>query len=635
MAATEPLPIMAYKSEILASTAEYLIIEAETGSGKTTMVPRWFMERGDRVLVAIPLIEAIIGTAEYVADQMGIELGQEVGYHTSLQKCYDWERTRLLFCTTGLALMRELGRTGGFNVLMLDEIHQWSVEQETLEAWAWQQRCEAEGPFEQIVVLSATMQADKLAQARNDAPVMTVPGRSYPIEDRPRARRIAQDVQILVREGHDVLVFLPGQAEIYRLQEELTDKLAVDAYVFPFLASMRRQEKDVVYMSQAVPRVILSTNALETGRTLVPSDGRKLAVVDSGLERRMEVGTDGIEVLVKRPIARATAEQRRGRTGRVGPGIYIDHCPRRQDERAEYPVPEIQRCRIECMVIRLAWAGYNAETLPFFHAVEPSILAHAQETLMALGAFEEDGRTPTPDGRLFAQMPVAVECARMLIEAKRLGVTGDILTLVSIMHVRGIRLMGSDTWRALIPNEHESELMAELALWQMADGAEDHELVHMGIDAAAFRRSEAARLRLFNRLDHIEMNNASSGDRDAILKACLAGWIRYVYHRIPGTTRYRGRGACEYTLTRRWVGDRESPPEWVIAEPRQFDRLQCRSGADKMDALFGERKPRHRLVLANAVSLDWLLRHAPHIVSVHDGAFLFYGAPLDYETEDA
>lgn len=380
----DALPIEAFYRDITECEAPYIIVEAETGSGKSTLVPQWYWELGSRVLVTEPLIETVIGTSEYVAELMGCEIGTTVGYRTANDRC-DSPDSEILFCTDGLALVRELSGHNRFDVLVLDELHEWNKNQSTLEAWAWKHLLAGDSSFKKIVVLSATLASKELSSKRGGAPVFKVPGRQFPIEDRRAGASIEVDVRTLVAENFDVLVFHPGEAEIMRTIEALE---GIGAELIPFYGKLDRTEKDRAYQSYGRPKVVVSTNALETGRTLLPSTGRNLAVVDSGMERHIEL-VDGIEGLYLKPIAKARSQQRRGRTGRVGPGVYIDHCP--SSDRPAYPVPEILRTRLDQTVLRLACQGYDASELPFFHDLDHDVIVDAKRALVALGAMNTKG----------------------------------------------------------------------------------------------------------------------------------------------------------------------------------------------------------------------------------------------------
>lgn len=595
------LPIEQYKKRIMACRAPYFIVEAETGSGKTTCIPQWFYERGASVLVTEPLIETTIGAAEHVARLMRCKLGTTVGYASGFEKEYSRE-TRILFCTDGLALVRELVGWRRFSILLLDELHEWNVNQSTLEAWAYDQLLQGTLPFKQVVALSATMDTEALAKARGNAPLFRVPGRQYPIEDRPKGMSIEADIRALVAEGHDALVFQPGKEEIAQTIKKLN---GIPAHVFPFHAQLTRVEKRLAYANYTNrPKVVISTNALETGRTLLPSKGRRLAVVDSGMERRTELTEEGIEALILSPIAQSSSTQRRGRTGRVGEGIYIDHCPVEKAKRPRYPIPEILRTRIDQTVLRLAVAGYDAARLPFFHKVDTTVIARARKTLSLLGALANEGQSVTAIGNLMARLPLSAEYARMIVEAEKFEVVGDVLTIASILEVGSIRDRMSAAWQEFA-RDTESDLLVELSLWVLAEGGDDADLKDMGIVPAAFRRAEKIRCKIYNTLHAIGFTLDTldgSGDRVAVMRACAAGMVEHLYRKGNGSREYVSRYGEKRWLSKQSVIYGE--PDWIVGVP--WD-VGVKGG--------GIHYTRRYITMASLFDPSWLIELAPELVS--------------------
>ena len=590
----ETLPIEAFKAEIIGSDSPYIIVEAETGSGKTTEVPQWFREQGMRVLVTEPLVETVIGTSEYVARMAGVRLGREIGYRTANNR-NDSHDTGILFCTDGLALVLELSGLNRFEVLVIDELHEWNTNQSTLEAWAWKHVQDGDSPFKKVVVLSATLDSDELSRKRGNAPVFRVPGRQFPIADRAARGSLTGDVRTMVDEGCDVLVFQPGKKEINKTIDELT---GINAELIPFHGQLDRIEKDRAYRSYPRPKVVVSTNALETGRTLVPSPGRKLAVVDSGLERRVEL-VDGIEGLYLRPIAKARSKQRRGRTGRIGEGIYIDHSP--SGSRSEYPVPEILRTRLDQTVLRLAVAGCDAADLPFFHDLDSDVIVDAKRALRALGALSDDG-TVTKTGRLMARLPVSVQYARMIVEAGKRGVVDDVLTIASILEVGGINDR-TDAWRRFT-NETESDLIAQLDVWNAARGKRGEELGKMGVFAKSFFRAREVRSELVSALRARRVRFGSSGNRTEILKACVAGMVDHLFKNEYGD--YRNGGAIRQKARESVVSD---SAKWVVGLPKDISFRNRKGYSCTLNLV----------AMCTKVDPTWLAEVAPQLVQTEEG----------------
>jgi HrpA-like RNA helicase len=586
------LPIDEFKRSITACESSYIIVEAETGSGKSTQVPQWFLERCMSVLVAEPLIETVIGTAEFVAQQVGCELGTTVGYRTGQQHC-DSQETKILFATDGLAMVRELAGHNHYDVLVIDELHQWNSNQSTLEAWAWKGLQEGTLPFKKVIVLSATIDSVGLSKKRGNAPIFKVHGRSFPIVDRKAGPSIASDVAQLVNEGYDVLVFQPGKAEINDLISNLK-LIKVNAELFPFHGGLEREEKNKVYRSYTRPKVIVSTNALETGRTVLPSKGRMLAIVDSGMERRIEL-VNGVETLILAPISKAQAKQRRGRTGRVSEGVYIDHCL--VEKRSMYPTPEIRRTRLDQTVLRLAVFGFDALELPFFHELDNATVIEAKRSLRVLGAMTNSGKV-TEIGREMSRLPLSVQYARMIVEAQNLGVLDDVITIAAILEQGGINDR-SEAWKGLVGGEEESDLMAQLQLWKAAQKMTNSQRKERGIHVGAFRHVKETYQKLVEVLQHGEMELTSTGSRENILRACVTGMVDHLFRHEFG--RYRNGDGIYRELGR---GSVVSKSDWIVGVPKGI-QIKTWEGPKILKLV----------VMATKVTPSFLAEVAPHLVS--------------------
>ncbi|MBI2589723.1 hypothetical protein HYW32_01710 [Candidatus Berkelbacteria bacterium] len=639
----DALPIEAFKAAIIGCAAPYMIVEAETGSGKSTMVPQWYHELGNSVLVTEPLIETVIGTSEYVAQLMGVPFGTTVGYRTGKGR-QDSAETSILFCTDGLALVRELAGHNRFDILIIDELHEWNTNQSTLEAWAWKHLQEGNSVFKKIVVLSATLASDELARKRGNAPVFKVPGRQFPIVDRPAGATIEADIAKLVAEGFDVLCFQPGEAEIVATVARLQ---SLDAELIPFYGKLKREEKDRAYKRYDRPKVVVSTNALETGRTLVPSPGRRLAVVDSGMERRVEL-VSGVEGLYLKPIAKARGQQRRGRTGRLGEGVYIDHCP--SAERPGYPVPEIMRTRLDQTVLRLAIAGYDAAELPFFHQLDRQVIADAKKALKGLGAIDQAGKV-TEVGYAINRLPIEVHSARMILEAAQRGVVDDVIVIAACLDAGDI-VARSGEWRSFFGvKETESDLLAQLAVLVALIGqntiehllgtAPRQEVFNKNLKRKQreSRREQVKRaLREADRsLKQVDWREAgivgmnikrayaqiptladavrgvgdvefgSFGSQQDTLKACSTGLVDHLYRKSSSYSgRYQNGGNGERELAKEsCLMKRSSLPEWLVGQP--FDLgITDRRGRSMTLRLIKN---------ASAVDPTWLAEVAPHLAS--------------------
>jgi len=311
------LPIEKFRADIVTAVEEnsVVIITAETGAGKSTQVPQFLLEAGYDLVITQPRRLAARSVAERVAEEIGEELGQTVGFRTAIDR-QDSSATRCLFCTDGLALVRELvGQNEG--ILVLDEVHEWNENMEVLVAWV--KKAIAAGSDMKVVLMSATLEAEKLSAFFDGAPVISVPGRTFPVTVQEPGMRLIDDVKTLVEQGRNVLVFQPGKQEIQDVCYAL-EQADVNAEVLPLHGQLSPPDQKLCFAHYGRPKVVVSTNVAQTSVTIDDID----AVVDSGMERRIELA-NGVEGLYLKPISLADSAQRKGRAGRVKPGVYIDH----------------------------------------------------------------------------------------------------------------------------------------------------------------------------------------------------------------------------------------------------------------------------------------------------------------------
>jgi HrpA-like RNA helicase len=602
------LPVAAFRDQIVEAVRSnsVVVITAETGAGKSTQVPQYLLEAGYDLVVTQPRRLAARTVAERVAEEIGEEIGGIVGFRTAVDR-QDSPATRCLFCTDGLALVRELmGQNKG--VLVLDEVHEWNENMEVLVAWAKRQ-IEAGVEFK-VVLMSATLEAEKLAAFFNGAPVISVPGRLYPVEARKPGERLVDDVATLVAEGRNVLVFQPGKQEIMDTCAAL-EQMQVNAEILPLHGQLTPQEQAMCFKHYGRPKVVVSTNVAQTSVTIDDID----AVVDSGMERRIEL-VDGVEGLYLKPISLADSAQRKGRAGRTKPGIYIDHCG--TPSRPDFPVAEIMRKRLDQTVLRLAIAGFDMEVMEFFHQPNKSDIHDARQTLVGLGCMNADGAV-TSIGKLVNRLPVSVKYARMLVEADRLGVVDDILTVAAIMEQGGITVPPPSRnnpdrpdWRRMVPSENESDVMGQLAVWELAEDMAKDKMREKGISLRTYFRAKEVRKHLAQAVKPY-FTFGSTGRREDILKAVCAGMVDHLYKGSWGSYRNGDdveRGLGSASLVR--------GAEWLVGNP--FDlQIKTRRGDTTL-----------RLIeLASKVNPMWLTEIAPQLVEQKTGLSPRYDTSKD------
>ena len=525
------LPINKYEKEILESVKNnaVTIITAETGSGKSTQVPRILNELGGyEIVVTQPRRIAARTVAMRVAAQMRCQLGGKVGYKTGFEAEVSSE-TEVMFCTDGLQLVREVvGQSEKRNrVLIIDEVHEWNLNIETLIAWAKHKL--DEGFDMKVVVMSATLETEKLSDFFDGANIIDVPGKLFDIEEKSTTGNIIVDVAELVDEGRNVLVFQPGKREIEQLIGDL-NFLKGRAVLFPLHGEMEVEEQNKCFVKYSVPKVIVATNVAQTSITIPDID----AVVDSAVEKRVEV-EDGIESLVLGNISKADSRQRRGRAGRVKEGIYVyaSETDTPYKYLDEYSIPEISRLRLDQIVLRLASIEIDAEDIDFFHQPEKESIRDSKKLLKALGALDEEGNI-TEIGKMMALLPTSVRCSRMLVEAKELNVLSDMIDIVSVFEAGGINGKNplSVNSSAFIAQKRLFDKMNEKIKNIKESGRdiknlskEEKERLYEGVNKKSYYRALEIRRKLKKSIykAFCEKEITSTGNTEDISIACIVG----------------------------------------------------------------------------------------------------------------
>ncbi|MHC4391943.1 MAG: ATP-dependent helicase HrpB [Planctomycetota bacterium] len=412
-----------------------LALSAEPGAGKTTRVPPAVLDAlgpsGGEVWVCQPRRVAARLAATHVARERGERLGERVGYEVRLDRKVS-ARTRLRYVTDGLLLRAlaagslDLKRLG---CVVLDEVHERRLASDALLAWLNAARRE-DAPHLKLLVMSATLAGPEVA-AFLDAPLIEVPGRTYPVAiEHQKKIRTEERLEHRVARGLDelatttplkgsVLVFLPGTGEIARAERAcggLADRLGLA--ITPLHGSLPPAAQDRALAARGGPRLILSTNVAETSVT--PPD--VTAVIDTGLHR--EAGFDpwtGVATLTLRPISRASAKQRAGRAGRVREGRCLRLYSRQElMSRPEHAPPEIERADLAELFLLLGGADRPAARLRWLTPPPAAAAEAATELLKLLGATDAEGRI-TELGLGMLRYPLAPRLARVVVESARLG----------------------------------------------------------------------------------------------------------------------------------------------------------------------------------------------------------------------
>ena len=421
------LPVDALLPDILACTRQGgLVLEAATGAGKTTRVPPALLDEIEgEIWVLEPRRVAARAAATQVARSLGERPGETVGWSVRLDTRIG-PRTRLIYATTGVFLrkLQEDPLLDGIGAVIFDEIHERSLDVDTALAMTRRVRLEVREDL-CLVAMSATLDAERIADWLA-LPRLSSEGRLFPVEEHyldqpPAPETRAWELaalgvrRALVETTGDVLCFLPGVGEIRRTHAALSD---LDVQIDELYGDLPPEAQDRVLRRASRRKVVLATNVAETSVTIEGIE----AVVDTGLSRVLVHDPNtGLDHLELGPISRASADQRRGRAGRLGPGWCLRLWTRASHQRREaHTRPEIERVALAGVVLELlAWGETDLDAFPWLEPPPAPALARAFELLELLGATE--GGAITAIGRVLAGWPLQPRLARLLLEARRWG----------------------------------------------------------------------------------------------------------------------------------------------------------------------------------------------------------------------
>jgi len=492
----ESLPITARADEIIELIRKHqvVVIAGETGSGKTTQLPKLCLAagRGEAGMIGCtqPRRLAARSVARRVAEELSTPLGDQVGFQVRFNDQVS-ERTLVKFMTDGILLAETQGDPwlSAYDTIIIDEAHERSLNIDFLLGYL--KRLAAKRPSLKIIVTSATIDTERFAEHFSGAPIVSVEGRTYPVEVRWRsvdevaARRNqrAGDLQqggadhvaaVLDEITHDdprgdVLIFLPGEREIRDTHLLLSRRQYRETEVLPLYARLSAGDQDRVFKPGNKRRVVLATNVAETSLT-VP---RIRYVIDSGQARVKRYSQRSqLERLHVEPVSKAAADQRKGRCGRVGPGV----CYRLYDEadyesRAAYTDPELLRSSLANVILRmLSLQLGEVDEFPFLEAPDPRVVADGYRRLAEISAID-DARRLTAIGRTVARLPIDVQLARMLVEAQQLHSLREVLAIVSFLSIQDPRERPADA-RQQADTAHaafadpKSDFVGVLNLWR-------------------------------------------------------------------------------------------------------------------------------------------------------------------------
>ncbi|SBT15066.1 helicase-related protein [Vibrio celticus] len=547
------LPIDAYQNVFHQQIVNsHLVVEAETGSGKSTRLPIWASQHG-RVLVVEPRRIACTSLAKYLAQQSGEKLGSKVGYAIKLESEYN-EQTDVVFVTPGIAL-RWLSEDGlaGFDVIVVDEFHERRWDIDLLVAILKQKASH------RLVITSATIEGERLAQYL-DANRISCEGRTYQVEIEHRANEsrtlpdsrhleqsIAEEVnhQLIASHG-DMLVFLPGKKEIVQCEQALAKN--PDIQVVKLHASVSDKERDLALSGRntniegdGLRKVILATNVAETSLT-IPDIG---VVIDSGLERRT-VQRNGRTTLMLKSISRASAKQRAGRAGRVMDGV----CVRLYGEHAALELvtpPELQREELTEPMLAAACCGATLESLSFLDPMPEKSLNSATQILLTMEAINADHQI-TEHGKKLYPLPIDALYADIVTRIKTKALKEAMVDLTAALSVPARLYQLSNNAEHLEALAQQEKEGCDLSLLiQIVRG---REYPHLEIDQQALNEAQGLAKQMREVFELPQLEVASRFQRIELLKTIVNLHPELVFVRRLKRKEAFANGALEVVLGR-------------------------------------------------------------------------------------
>ena len=592
------LPIYQFRDEIIQAVRDHqvLIIVGETGSGKTTQLPQYlheagFTKGGMKIGCTQPRRVAAMSVAARVAEEMGVKVGNEVGYAIRFEDATS-DKTVLKYMTDGM-LLRELltePDLAQYSALMIDEAHERTVPTDI--ACGLLKDIARARPDLKLLISSATMDARKFQKYFDDAPIFNIPGRRYTVDihytAQPEANYLAAAIttvfQIHITQGKgDILVFLTGQEEIEAAEANLQEtarKLGSkmrELIICPIYANLPSDLQAKIFepTPEGARKVVLATNIAETSLTI---DGI-VYVIDPGFVKENVFNPrTGMESLVVTPCSRASAGQRAGRAGRVGPGkcfrLYTSQAYK--NELDENTTPEIQRTNLTGVILLLKSLGIN-DLLDFDFMDPPptDTIVRAVEQLYALGAFNNAGEL-TKLGRQMAEFPTDPMLAKAILAADKYGCVEEVLSIIAMLGEASAlfyrpkdKKIHADSARARFTDKEGGDHLTLLRIWnEWVDSdysyvwAKENFLQQRSLTRARDVRDQLARL-----CDRVEVDATSSvgaGDLVPIQKAITAGFFPNAARLQRGGDSYRTVKNGQVVYLHPSSVLMEVNPKWVI-----------------------------------------------------------------------
>jgi len=649
------LPITARKDDIVAAIRAHpvVVIAGETGSGKTTQIPKMCLEAGLGIAAKIgctqPRRVAATSISRRIAEELGVAWGREVGCKVRFDD-RSGDDTYIKLMTDGMLLAEVQGDPllTEYDAIIIDEAHERSLNIDFLLGYLKQLL--SQRPDLKVLVTSATIDTATFSRAFHDAPVIEVSGRMYPVEVQYRpfdadsqergeftfidAAVEEADRAIMGTSWGDVLVFLPGERDIREASDRLEGRLARDVDVVPLYGRLSSGDQQRVFADTGRRKVVVATNIAETSLT-IPGIRH---VIDAGLARisRYNPRTRTRRLPVE-PVSQSSANQRKGRAGRVAEGTCIRlYSEEDFNARPRHTQPEIQRANLAEVILRMKASRLGEiESFPFLDPPSPAAITGGYQLLQELGALDEQ-RELTPLGRDLARLPIDPTLGRMLLQAQDEHASRELLIIASALSIQDPRERPLDQREAADAAHRRhadprSDFLSLLKLWDAVH--EEWEVSRTQNQRRKFCKAaflSYTRMREWQDL-HAQLTSAladieavriseSSADYEAIHRSILSGLLGHVARReernvyrapgnrlvavFPGSALHdkgekpqRKTGGPRDARTQGPAPERSRQPEWIVA---------------------GEVVETSQLFARTVAGIDplWIVQIAPHLCRV-------------------
>jgi len=582
----EDLPVSSRAAEIseLLNKHQVLIVAGDTGSGKTTQLPKICLDAGFGVRGLIghtqPRRLAALSVANRIADELGAQLGKGVGSQIRF-KDNTSEQSFLKLMTDGI-LLAEIQQDKFLNkyeVLIIDEAHERSLNIDFLLGYLKQLLPKRKQL--KLIVTSATIDVEKFSRHFGNAPIVAVSGRTYPVETRyaplieSQAESVDDDLQMAGiikaveditahdRRGGassgDILVFLSSEREIRATATKLRKQRYRDVDVLPLYGRLPYSEQAKIFKPGRGRKIVLATNVAETSIT-VPGINY---VIDTGLARISRYSLQSkVQRLPIEAISQASANQRKGRCGRMADGVCIRlYAESDFQSRPEFTDPEIMRTNLASVILRMKHLRLgDIEKFPFLDAPEPRAINEGVKLLIELDALNHS-RLLTDSGRKMAMLPADPKYARMLITASTQNCLRELLIIVSALGIQDPREISNDNRQNAMQrlsefNHEDSDFLSLVKLW------EDYEKKRQDLNQGQLRKHckkyflSYMRMREWREVHHQLLlscqklglrTNKERGDYASVHKSLICGSLNQIAKRLDGRN-YRGNRNKTFTL---------------------------------------------------------------------------------------